>query len=130
MRIALAVLMVLHGIAHLPGFLVSWRLTKSAHLPYGTTLLAGRVDVGDAGIRAVGVLWLLAALAFVAAAFATWTSRAGWLPLALGCALASLVLSVLALPASRIGVGVNVLVLAWLLVGAQLGWFGARAVAG
>jgi hypothetical protein len=130
MRIALALLMALHGIAHLPGFLVPWKLTQSADLPYTTTLLAGRVDVGGGGIRAVGVLWLLTAMAFVAAAFATWTARSGWLPLATGCALVSLVLSVLSLPAARIGVGVNVVVLAWLLLGAQLGWFGARAVAG
>ena len=129
MRIVLALLMALHGIAHLPGFTVPWKLTHSAEMPYGTTLLAGRVDVGDAGIRAVGVLWLLTALAFAAAAFATWTERAGWLPLAIACALVSLVLSVLALPASRIGVGVNLLILAWLLLGSYAGLFGAPTLA-
>lgn len=130
MRIALAVLMVLHGVAHLPGFVVPWKLARMEDMPYSTTLLAGRVDVGDAGIRAMGVLWLLTALAFAAAALATWTARAGWLPLAVGCALVSLVLSVLALPLSRVGVGVNLVILAWLLVGTQLGWFGTRAAAG
>ena len=130
MRIALAVLMVLHGVAHLPGFVVPWKLARMEEMPYSTTLLAGRVDVGEAGIRAMGVLWLLTALAFAAAAFGTWTARPGWLPLAVGCALVSLVLSVLALPLSRIGVGVNVVILAWLLMGTQLGWFGARVVAG
>lgn len=110
--------------------MVSWKLAPVDEMPYSTTLLAGRVDVGDAGIRAVGVLWLLAALTFAAAAFGTWTARAGWLPLALGCALVSLCLSVPAGPAPRIGVGVNLVILAWLLAGARLGWFGARGLAG
>lgn len=130
MRIALALLMALHGIAHLPGFMVPWKLAQGDEFTSGTTLLAGRVDVGDAGIRTVGVLWLLTALAFFAAAFATWTARAGWLPLAIGCAAVSLVLSVLAWPASRIGVGVNLLILAWLLLGSAAGPFASRALAG
>lgn len=44
----------------------------SADLPYSTELFGGRVDVGAAGIRVVGVLWLLAGAAFVFAALRTW----------------------------------------------------------
>lgn len=130
MRIALVVLMALHGIAHLPGFMVPWRLLDSPEMPYETTLLAGRVEVGGGGIRAVGVLWLLAALAFVAAAFGVWAQRGWGMPLAVGCALASLVLCALAWPRSMIGVPVNAAILLWLLLASHFGWLGARTLAG
>ena len=70
MRFVLALLLVAHGVAHLVGFVSSWKLATLAELPYKTTVFSGRVDVGDAGIRMMGALWLLAALAFLVAAFA------------------------------------------------------------
>jgi hypothetical protein len=51
--------------AHLPGFLVPWRLAAPAGMPYTTTVLGGTADLGSVGIRIVSFLWLLAALAFV-----------------------------------------------------------------
>lgn len=58
MRMALALFLLVHGTAHLPGFTLAWRLTSNPDMPYTTTLLGGLVDVGEAGIRVVGVLWL------------------------------------------------------------------------
>ena len=63
MRIVVAALLIIHGVAHLPGFVVPWRLVAPREMPYKTTLFAGLVNVGDAGIRVVGMLWLVAALA-------------------------------------------------------------------
>lgn len=122
MRLALALLFLVHGIAHLPGFAVAWRLTRSADMPYTTTLLGGHLDVGDVGIRVMGLLWLAVALGFIAAAVATWRGHPNWPMLALAVALVSLVLSTLAWPASRIGVVVNVAILAFVLVGGKAGW--------
>jgi hypothetical protein len=61
----------------------SWRLATLAERPYKATIFSGRLDVGDAGIRVIGVLWLLAALAFVVAAIALttateWAERLRW----------------------------------------------------
>lgn len=123
MRVAPAALFVLHGIAHLPGFAVAWRLTTTPELPYKTTLLGGRVDLGDAGIRVLGLLWLAAGLGFLAAAVATWRGSTTWPTLALVLALVSLVLCVAAWPDSRIGVVVNLAILVLLLMGGRLGWF-------
>jgi CHASE2 domain-containing sensor protein len=109
--------------AHLPGFAVAWRLTTSNEMPYKTTLLGGRVDVGDAGMRVMGLLWLAGALGFVIAAVMTWRATPGWPTLTLLVTLVSLVLSVLAWPDSRIGVAVNVAIVALLLVGGKAGWF-------
>lgn len=68
MRFGLAFLLAAHGVAHLVGFVSSWKLATLAELPYKTTVFSVRVDVGEAGARVMGVLWLLAALAFLVAA--------------------------------------------------------------
>jgi hypothetical protein len=108
MRLALAVLLVAHGVAHLVGFVSSWNLATLAELPYKTVVFSGRVDVGDAGIRVMGVLWLLAALAFLVAAFAVATETGWAVRFTLAAVIASLILCVVGWPDARIGVAVNV----------------------
>ncbi|HSU17978.1 hypothetical protein [Longimicrobium sp.] len=122
MRTAIALLMALHGIAHLPGFLNSWELMAMEEIPYHTTVLSGRLDLGDAGIRALGVLWLAFAAVFVACAGGALAHGTWWLPWAMGAALGSLVLSAAEWPEARIGVGVNAGLIAALVIGAKLGW--------
>jgi hypothetical protein len=122
LRVALAGLMAVHGIAHLVGFAVPWRLLQAEEMPYSTTLLAGRLDVGDAGIKMVGLVWLGLAVAFLAAAVGVWMDRPGWTGIALGVAAASLVMSVLGWPAARIGVAVNLVLALGLVGGWWLGW--------
>jgi hypothetical protein len=68
MRLAFALFLLVHGIAHLPGFVVAWRLAALREMPYKTTLLDGVVDAGPVGARIVGLLWLLAGLGCVVAA--------------------------------------------------------------
>ena len=116
MRYAFSVLLAAHGIAHLVGFAVPWRLLSSPEMPFKTTLLAGRVDVGDAGIRVVGVLWLLIAIGMVASA-AGLALHAQWAEsMVLPVVLVSLVLCLFELPQARIGLALNVgLVLMFLL---------------
>lgn len=109
MRIALAFFLVLHGIAHLPGLAVSWRLMKSPELPYSTRVLG--LDVGDGGMRVMGLLWLLAAAGFWASAAAAGTGRPGWAPALLATAAASLLLCAVNLPAARIGLAVDAAIL-------------------
>jgi len=71
MRIGFAVWFLAHGVAHLPGFLVSWQLRDFSGLPFHTTVLGDSVDIGTVGIRLIGVGWLLAAVAFAVLAAAT-----------------------------------------------------------
>ena len=72
MHVALIGVLIVHGIAHLPGFAVPWQLITSAELPYRTTILAGRIDIGDVGVRTVGLAWAVAAAAFIALAWSLW----------------------------------------------------------
>jgi hypothetical protein len=120
MRFVLASFLLAHGVAHLVGFVSSWKLATLAELPYKTTVFSGRVDVGDAGIRVMGVLWLLAALAFLVAAIAVAT-EAGWaVGLTVVGVIASLMLCLAGWPDARIGVAVNVGLVLLLAIGARL----------
>ena len=120
MRFVLAFLLVAHGVAHLVGFVSSWKLATLAELPYKTAVFSGRVDVGDAGIRVMGVLWLLAALAFLVAAFAVATETGWAVRFTLAAVIASLLLCVVGWPDARIGVAVNVGLALLLAIGARL----------
>ena len=114
MRFVFAGLLIAHGIAHLVGFAVPWKLMSSAEVPYRTTILGGAIDVGGTGARALGVLWLITALAFVVLAGAVllgWNVRF-WTFAALSL---SIVLCVAGWPDARIGLAVNGVVLTVLL---------------
>ncbi|MGO9584383.1 MAG: hypothetical protein ACLP36_16460, partial [Acidimicrobiales bacterium] len=63
-RKAVAVLLVVHGLVHLLGFVVPWRLASFAGFPHRTDVLSG-ADVGTTGARILGVFWLVACLGFV-----------------------------------------------------------------
>jgi hypothetical protein len=109
MRFALAALMILHGLAHLAGFAGSWHMGE---LPYKTTVLGGRVDLGDTGIRAAGVLWLTAAIAFAIVGAGTALNYSWWAKAALYVTLASLALTIMEFPEAKIGLVVNLAILA------------------
>jgi hypothetical protein len=121
MRLLAALILLAHGIAHLPGFLASWRLATLDELPHRTTVLANSVNVGEWGIRAVGVLWLAAALAFAACGMGAFGGASWWLPVSVMAAAASVDLCILGWPDSRIGAFVNVGIAVFLLAARQTG---------
>lgn len=115
-RIAFAVLLFLHGIVHVLGFVVPWRLVTNQDLAYTTTVLWGAVDVGDAGARLVGLVMLALAIVLPVAAAGIVLRRRWALPLATAGTLVSLVACALDAPAAIIGLALNVAILAVLLV--------------
>ena len=119
MRIALAVLMAVHGVAHLVGFAGAWRLAPDG-IPYKTTVLAGHVDLGDVGIRAVGLLWMGLAVGFAVAAAGAIGDRSWWPALAVGVTIASLLMSATEWPEARMGVAINLLILGVLVAGRSM----------
>jgi len=109
-----------HGVAHVVGFVGPWRLVKD--VAYRTTIFSGRVDVGDAGAKMIGILWLLVACGFGVIAVGAFL-RAGWWPTgAIVTAAVSLALCVLGWPDARIGLAVNVVILTAALVVLNAGW--------
>ena len=109
MRYALALLLLGHGVAHLPGFLVGWQLASFPELPFRTTVIAHTIDVGVLGSRLVGAGWMIASLMFVVVAATVALRPTGW-PLLLPVALAlSTLLCVLGWPEARMGLVMNAL---------------------
>jgi hypothetical protein len=118
MRFALAALLAVHGLLHLIGFVRPWGLAS----PRGpATQSAPALNPAEA--RAVGVLWLLACVAMLAAAALVLRGRAGWwVPAAAGLAL-SQALIIGAWSQARVGTLVNLLVLVPVVVAAAQGRF-------
>lgn len=119
MQTLIAVLFVLHGFAHGVGFAVPWKLVEAENVAYKATLLAGQLDVGNVGIRVLGILWLLTGLAFIVTGVGAWMQQTWWSSAAV---VVSLVMSVLAWPDARIGVALNVAILLLMTLGPRLGW--------
>lgn len=115
MRQALAFLAFVHAIAHLVGFAVSWRLLSAAELPYRTTILQGRIDVGDLGIRLYGLGWLGLATGFAVVAIGIGLRAAWWLPVGQALILLSVIFCVLGWPDTRVGVLANAMIFVMVL---------------
>lgn len=112
-----ALFLILHGLIHLMGTTAYLKLARIEALPYKTTLLGGAWSVGDRGIRAFGVLWVIPAVGFFVAGVAMlagWT----WWPVLVGVmAVLSLVLTLLDWSVAYAGAVVNVVILGMLWLG-------------
>ncbi len=116
-RITAAVL-VLHGLVHLIGFVVPWRLAQVEGFAYRTTALDGALELGEGGALLVGLAWLAVAAGFVVAGVGVWQARAWAIPLAAVLALASLVVCILGLPETVAGIVLDLAILvaaAWVV---------------
>lgn len=120
-RIIAAIFLILHGLIHLIGFLVPWGLVKIDSFRYGTTILAGKVDLGETGIRLVGLLWIVGAIGFVIAGIGLWMVLPWWFTLLITVTLYSLVLCILGWPDSQYGFFINLIILGVLLFGERFG---------
>lgn len=123
MRILFAALLIAHAIAHLVGFVIPWRLVTSEELPYRTTVLGGTVNLGETGVRLLGVVWLVVGVAFAVVASGLLLRVSWWYRATLGTVLVSLVLCIAGWPVSRLGIVANAVMLGLLIVGARWGWF-------
>jgi hypothetical protein len=111
-RGAAAIVLVLHGLVHALGFVALWQLAELEGIAYRTTVLDGRLEIGDTGTRILGLAWLALVPAFVVAAYGVATGRRWALPVVGLVAAASLVVSILGLPDSRPGLMIDVAILA------------------
>jgi len=122
---AAAAILVLHGLIHLMGTTVYMRLGNVQGLSYKTTLLGGRWDLRESGIRIFGLLWVLPAAGFVLAAIALWSGWPAWQALLVSVTVFSLVLTVLDWSSAYAGVVVNVAILGAAFLAPRLvSWLG------
>jgi hypothetical protein len=111
LRIIAAIVLALHGLVHLMGTTSYLKLAQVQGLPYKTTVLGGRWNLGEVGIGVYGVLWAVAAVGFVVVAVAFLGDVAWWSSALIGVALFSLVLTSLDLSVAFAGVIVNAVIL-------------------
>ena len=121
MQMLLGALFIVHGVAHFVGFVVPWKLISAPDLPYRTTILGGLIDIGDPGIRAVGIVWLVLGLACIGIGITFLTDRSLPFP-ASAVVLASLAFCVIGWPDAKIGVAVNLLLLGAVVAGQRFEW--------
>ena len=122
MRIALAALLLAHGVAHLPGFLVSWQLRSFAEMPYRTAIPGGSVAVGDGGIKSIGVVWLVLSVLFIIAAGVTLMRLTWWQPFVYIAVGLSTALCVVGCPDARLRLVPNAAIVLILVIGVRIGW--------
>jgi hypothetical protein len=115
-RVAFALFLFIHGLAHLVGFVVPWRIAALDQMPYRTTVLAGAVNIGDAGIRVVGIIWFGIALTFAGCGIGFITRQPWALRLTMWTTGISLAMCLIGWPDARTGVFVNLIIVAVLLV--------------
>ncbi len=115
-NVAFALLLIVHGLVHLMGTTVYVKLGSIEGLPYKTTLLDGRWELGERGMRLFGALWVLPGLGFVLGGATLLVGQAMWVPLVMVMSLVSLVMTVLDFRVAFAGVILNVVILAvvWL----------------
>ncbi|NHN49303.1 ABC transporter permease [Halostella sp. JP-L12] len=119
LRYVIGLVLAAHGIVHLLGTAAYLQLARFPELPYKTTVLGGRLDLGPTGISVFGALWAVAAVGFVAAAVGLVADWRQWRPLLVGTTLLSLGLTVLDWPVAAAGVVVNLGILAGLTIHAR-----------
>ena len=110
-RIA-AILLALHGIIHLIGFVTPWRIATLEGFAYRTTVLNGTLEVGDVGARVIGLVWLGLTFGFLAAAFGVWCRTRWAVGLTVVLAVVSLLVCALGLPEAAAGVVIDAVILA------------------
>ena len=116
MRLAIALFVLVHAIAHLLQFADAFRLIPAGGIPYRTTLLDGRLDVGNGGIRLMGMLWFTLAIAFAAVAVGMALDTTWWVNVAGVGAVISLLMTLLEAPRAQVGLWINVVILTAILI--------------
>jgi hypothetical protein len=111
---AFAVLLVLHGLVHLIGFTVPWRLGGLRESEYSTLILNRSIEVGDTVVKLLGLLWLAAAVAFVVVAAMVWRGHRWAVRTVVALLLGSAVLCTVDLPTSVMGLAIDAGLLALL----------------
>ena len=123
LRGPLAAMLVAHAIAHMAGFAWPWWVLEPLPTSPNDTAL-----IGDEGMQAASVMWLAAAVGFLAAAVAVLCGWSVWRRFTVAAAIASLTLSVLCWPGSLLGVPINVVILVVLWHTRRPAWAAATAL--
>ena len=114
MRYAVAALLAVHGSIHAIGFAGAWGLAEfEGASPSPTNLV--ELEAGSSSLKVLALVWLLALVAFLAAALLLVTGSSAWRPVALVAAIISMVPVALWWQDAPMGAVANALVVAAVL---------------
>ncbi|MCX6048862.1 MAG: ABC transporter permease [Chloroflexi bacterium] len=124
MLIIASIVLFLHGLIHLMGTFAYMKLGVIQQLPYKTTVLGNRWDLGAGGIAVYGALWAVAAIGFMVVAVALFLGWSWSQPVLVGVTLLSLTLTALDWDVAFAGVILNFAILALIWLGPRItSWF-------
>ena len=112
-----AAILFLHGLIHLMGAAAYLKLVEIEQLPYKTTFLNGRWDLGSSGTAIFGILWAVVAIGFGLTAIALFGNWDWWRSVLIGVTLFSLVLTSLDWGVANAGFVVNLAIMLILFLG-------------
>ena len=124
LRLAAIVFLLVHGAIHLLGVITALNQDGSQSLG-GPTFLFADAGAGSVIFGVLGLLWLIALMAFVAAAVAVAIRSAGILPLSVIAATASIGATIIWFDQAWIGLVASVVVLGAAIVA----WLADKAIA-
>lgn len=110
LRIVFVIIILVHGLIHLLGFVKEWKLAPVSQLG-GQTL----IPLSAAGTKIAGALWLLACVGFLWAGVAFLLKKESWWMIAAAAAALSQVLVILYWADAKAGTAANIIVLFGLL---------------
>ncbi len=110
------ILLIIHAVAHLPGFLVSFNLVKLKDLPYSTKVFFKKIELGESGIKLYGLIWLVLSIIFIFAAILIIIEKPVFKETVIAGAILSLILSIVGLPETKFGIIINILIIVYLLI--------------
>ncbi len=115
-NIIFTIVLIIHAIAHLPGFVMSFKLAEIKELPYSTKIFFKKVEIGEFGIKIYGVIWLLLSLVFLIAVFFIIFDKPVFKETVLAASILSLLISTAGLPETKFGVIINLLLIVYLTI--------------
>jgi hypothetical protein len=121
MKIALSIYLFIHGIAHLVGFIVPWKITQLEEMSYKTTILNNLIDLKDTGIRIMGIFWLFLAIAFFVYAVLVIIDYYSVNHLVV-LTIISLIFCVLGWPDAKMGILANILIFVFIFLNSKYNW--------
>ncbi len=122
MHIALAVFLFIHGLAHIVGFLVYWKIMKDKEVVYKTTIYPDNINIGDSGVRLLGVIYLAVALSFGIIGYDLIAQPFLWGKYIWAVIVVSLVLCITGWPDTKFGMVANLILIVFLIFNTYIHW--------
>ncbi len=112
----LAALLFIHGVAHLVGFVVSWKLADLKEMPFSTKIFSKKIELGETGIKIYGLIWLLLAVFYIICVILILFNGPIYKNILISASVLSLIMSILGVPESKFGIVINVLLIVYLSI--------------